>query len=90
MVRGRPDREDTMPATLTTLPAPPPAEQELLTTHELARMLGVTTRRVWLLRGTGDLPAPIRLGPLVRWRRAAVERWLSECPPAPAPKGVRA
>jgi excisionase family DNA binding protein len=74
-----------MPATPTTFPAPPPAGQELLTTDELARLLGVTTRRVWLLRGAGNLPAPVRLGPLVRWRRSTIDRWLSECPDA-APK----
>ncbi len=50
----------------------------LLTVDDLARLLGCSRRHVWRLRDAGDLPAPIRLGKLVRWNREAVLRWINE------------
>jgi excisionase family DNA binding protein len=51
---------------------------EWLSPQALARMLDVSLRHIWRLRDSGDLPAPVRLGRLVRWRRSAVERFLEE------------
>ncbi len=62
---------------MTTSTAPP--EPLLLSAGALAQLLGVSVRHVWRLRDAGDLPAPIKLGKLIRWRRAAIERWLAEC-----------
>lgn len=56
----------------------PPPEPVLLSATELARMLAISVRHVWRLRDAGDLPAPIKLGKLIRWRKAAIERWLVE------------
>lgn len=55
-----------------------PPDPVLLSAAAVARMLSVSVRHVWRLRDAGDLPCPIRLGRLVRWRKAAIERWLAE------------
>ena len=51
---------------------------ELLTTREAAGYLrlAITTLEHWRLEGRG--PAFTRFGRQVRYRRAEVERWLSE------------
>lgn len=51
---------------------------EWLSPAGLARYLDCSLRHVWRLRDSGDLPAPVRLGRLVRWRRVAVEKFLEE------------
>ena len=55
-----------------------PPEPLLLSARDLSSLLGVSTRSVWRLRDSGNLPPPIQLGRLVRWRRAAIDRWLEE------------
>ena len=59
----------------STTPSPEPV---LLSATELARMLAISVRHVWRLRDAGNLPAPIKLGKLIRWRKAAIERGLVE------------
>jgi len=66
---------------LATLPAqlqPPPPDALLLSAAEVARMLSISIRHVWRLRDSGELPAPVKLGKLIRWRREAVMRFLDE------------
>ena len=63
----------------TTAPPPSTAEPVLLSVADVARMLSVSVRHVWRLRDSGDLPAPIYLGRTVRWRKAALDRWIAEC-----------
>ena len=58
-------------------PATPPTD-EMLTVRDMASLLRITTRAVHAQRSRGKLPNPIRIGRLVRWRRAEVERWLLE------------
>lgn len=50
---------------------------ELLTLRQLAEVLQISQRNARALAAKGALPRPIRVGRLVRWRREAVERWLS-------------
>lgn len=53
----------------------------LLDVTEVARLLSVSKNTIWKLRSTGDLPAPIRLGKLARWRRDEIEAWVrAGCP----------
>ena len=55
----------------------------LLTFHEVARMLNCSARTVYRLTDSGRMPRPARLGALVRWPKATVERWIEEgCPKA--------
>ena len=51
---------------------------ELMDTRQAAAVLGVQPRTLeaWRLRGSG--PRYVQVGRLVRYRRAAIERWLAE------------
>jgi len=60
--------------TTTTSDSP----QEWFSPAALAKHLDISLRHLWRLRDSGHLPAPVRLGRLVRWRRSAVERFLEE------------
>ncbi|MCZ7605860.1 MAG: helix-turn-helix domain-containing protein [Planctomycetota bacterium] len=53
----------------------------VLTTDELATALRISPAMVFKLKAAGKLPAPVRLGRGLRWRRAEVEAWLEAgCP----------
>ncbi len=54
-----------------------PAEPLTYTTAELTAALGCSLRHVRRLQAAGHLPPPVRLGRLVRWPRAAIDRWLA-------------
>jgi excisionase family DNA binding protein len=54
-----------------------PRQPLLLTVDEVAQLLGLSRRTVWRLRSTGRIPAPVRIGRSVRWRRADVDEWIS-------------
>jgi len=55
----------------------------LLTTRELAELLGIGRRTCWRLAaraesGEGDFPRPVRIGSrMVRWRLADVEVYIA-------------
>lgn len=56
-------------------------EQLALTARQAAKLLGISTRHLWALNSSGRLPAPIRLGRSVRWRRDELQAWLdANCP----------
>jgi len=53
----------------------------LLTVKDVAKMLTVSVRTVWTWRDMGRLPAPVRIGRCVRWRRQDIEKWIEQgCP----------
>ena len=53
----------------------------LIAATELAELLGISVRTVWRNESNGNLPAPVRLGGLVRWRRSEIMHWIDEgCP----------
>lgn len=58
----------------------PPAE--LLDVTEVAALLGgCSTRHVYRLTDADRMPRPVRLGALVRWRRAELLAWIAAgCP----------
>ena len=58
--------------------APAASGVELMTAHDLAEVLNCSTRTVRRLRDEGQLPPALKIGAMVRWRRADVERWLEE------------
>jgi excisionase family DNA binding protein len=49
---------------------------ELLEVRQVAATLQCSTRHVYRLSSAGQMPAPCKLGTLVRWRRRAVEEWI--------------
>ena len=57
----------------------------LLTVRQVAEILNCSVRTVWRLSDAGRIPPPVRLGGLVRWQQAAIDKWLAEgCPKLPA------
>ncbi len=63
----------------------------LLDVRQVADTLNCSTRTVWTLRDAGKLPAPIRLGSLVRWRAEEIRDWVrAGCPDCRQAKGGRA
>lgn len=70
------------PAPLTiTDPAAPPPVAELLDERAAAAMLSVSPRHFRRLTDAGDAPAPLKLGRLSRWSRAALIAWIAAgCP----------
>ncbi|MBS0263432.1 MAG: helix-turn-helix domain-containing protein [Planctomycetes bacterium] len=57
----------------------------LITARQLADKLQISTRTLWRMLSAERLPAPIRVGGIVRWRANDIERWISAgCPEATA------
>jgi len=56
-------------------------EALLLDVKDVAKLLRVSVRTVWTWRDMGRLPAPVKIGRCVRWRRQDVEEWIDRgCP----------
>jgi excisionase family DNA binding protein len=49
----------------------------LLTVQAVAEMLDCSTRHVYRLSDAGKMPAPLKLGALVRWPQATIEQWIA-------------
>jgi excisionase family DNA binding protein len=55
----------------------------LLDVGDVARLLSCSERHVYRLSRSMRMPEPVRLGALIRWRRADLEKWLAAgCPDA--------
>jgi len=52
------------------------ARAELLDVGAVAAMLDCSRRHVYRLCDAGKMPLPVKLGQLVRWRRAELIAWL--------------
>lgn len=56
-------------------------QTELLTTAEVAKLVNAGERSVWRWSRSGAMPAPVRIGASVRYRRSEILAWLAEgCP----------
>ena len=54
----------------------------MLKVSDVAERLGCSTRTVYRLIATGNLPKPLRIGKLIRWEREGFEAWIAAgCPP---------
>jgi excisionase family DNA binding protein len=54
----------------------------LLDVKGVAVLLGCSPRHVYRMSDKGQMPPPVRLGALVRWRRLDLDAWLaSGCKP---------
>ncbi len=57
--------------------------ETLLEIDEVADLLKCSDRHIRRLCTNGRMPAPIRVGALVRWRRDDILGWIEQgCPPA--------
>ena len=56
-------------------------QNALLDVRAVAELLGCSTRHVYRLSDAGRMPAPLRLGSLVRWSKSSIEQWIEAgCP----------
>jgi predicted DNA-binding transcriptional regulator AlpA len=56
-------------------------QHTLLTAKAVGQWLSLSKRQVFRLKGSGRLPAAVRIGGAVRWREADIQRWISlGCP----------
>lgn len=70
-----------------------PNDPALVDVRAVAETLGCSPRHVYRMADAGKLPRPVKIGALVRWRRAEVAEWIGRgCPPVRsfARKGVGA
>lgn len=66
---------------MTTAIESPAVVPALLDVAAVAEMLGCSARHVYRLSDAGRMPAPVKLGVLVRWSAAAIREWIDAgCP----------
>ncbi len=71
----------TTPGGRAVAPARAEPDAALLDVQQVGKLLNCSPRTVYRLADAGRMPAPVRLGTLIRWSRAAVEAWISAgCP----------
>ncbi len=56
--------------------SPKTSTPRMIDVTEVATILSVSTRTVWRLVSSGELPQPIRFGRNVRWRAGDIESWI--------------
>ncbi len=73
---------------MTSVLSPADASAKLLDVQAVAEMLGCSSRHVYRLSDAGRMPAPVKLGSLVRWSATAVREWIDQgCKPVRIVKG---
>lgn len=59
---------------------------ELLDVRAVAALLACSVRHIYRLADVGKMPPPLKLGTLIRWRRASLLGWIDDgCPPVTTP-----
>ncbi len=62
---------------------------KLLDVQAVAEMLGCSPRHVYRLSDAARMPAPVKVGSLVRWSAAAIRQWIDQgCPSVRSMKGA--
>jgi len=57
------------------------ASSQMIDVRKVADLLACSVRHVYRLADSGRMPAPIKLGSLVRWHQAELKVWLEMgCP----------
>ena len=72
-----------------TLPTSADASAKLLDVQAVADLLGCSARHVYRLSDAGKMPAPCKLGSLVRWNSGAIREWIDAGCPAVERRGHR-
>jgi excisionase family DNA binding protein len=57
---------------------PTVSARTLLDVHNVAELLGCSSRHVRRLVDVGRMPRPLKLGALVRWNRQVIEDWIND------------
>jgi excisionase family DNA binding protein len=63
---------------MTDVLSPADVSAKLLDVKTVADMLGCSQRHVYRLRDTDKMPAPVKLGTLVRWSKSVIEHWIAQ------------
>ena len=72
--------------TETSISGPP----TLLDLKAVAALLNCSPCHVYRMSDAGRMPAPVRVGFLVRWNRAVIENWIAQgCPLVRTVKAAR-
>lgn len=58
-------------------PANAPGTDRLLTVHEVAGRLRISSRQVWKLAAGDQMPRPVKLARWARWREADLARFIA-------------
>jgi len=67
----------------------PERAPELLDVGAVAALLGCSKRHIYRLSDAGRMPRPLKVGALVRWRRADVLHWIDDdCRPVRTARGA--
>jgi excisionase family DNA binding protein len=65
-----------------TTTSSPPTTPAMLDVADFAELLNCSRLHIYRLSDSGKMPAPIKLGALVRWERRALLDWIQAgCPP---------
>ena len=64
-------------------------QPELLDVEAVARLCDCSAPHVRRLADAGRMPAPVRVGALVRWNRRAIEVWIADGCPLTTKGGTR-
>jgi excisionase family DNA binding protein len=59
-----------------TAPVAPTETPALLDVRAVAALLHCSPRHVYRLADASRMPAPVKLGALVRWRRKEIDSWI--------------
>jgi excisionase family DNA binding protein len=79
--RGAPDASLSPESTLVTKSETTGQQPALVDADDVAKTLNCSRRTVRRLADSGRMPAPIRLGRLLRWDRRALLEWIAAgCP----------
>lgn len=56
-------------------------QRMMLDVKQVATMLSCSPRTVYRLADYGRMPRPVKLGALVRWPKAVLDKWIADgCP----------
>ena len=58
--------------------------ERLLDYREVGRRLGVCRTQIWRMIHDGQLPEPLRMGRLRRWRESDIDAWIRDLAAAQA------
>jgi excisionase family DNA binding protein len=73
----------------TTIPPANTAADQLIDVQAVAALLTCSARHVYRLSDSGRMPAPRKLGALVRWSRRELDAWITDgCRPCRQTKGT--
>jgi excisionase family DNA binding protein len=74
---------------MTAALSPAASAAQLLDVKAVAELLGCSVRHVYRLSDAGRMPAPVKLGSLVRWSASAIREWIDQgCPSVRNLKGA--